>query len=295
MKKLNINDIILNINNENLSFDNFNYQNNFTKSEIICKIHGLFYRTVKQIKNNILCDKCDDKIKSSFSFIKKSKEIHGDTYDYNETIYLNSRKKLKIKCNIHGYFQLLPCQHLRGEGCKICKIDKDINNNRNKFIQKSNLVHSNKYIYDNINYKNNKSYINIICKIHGQFKQRPDNHLNNVNGCPKCSLSKNERIIESFLIKNNINYKTQYSFENCKLKLKLRFDFYLPDINTCIEFNGIQHYKPVEYFGGIKTLEYNLKKDLIKENYCNKNNIKLILIKYFENVELKLYEELIKI
>jgi hypothetical protein len=66
--------------------------------------------------------------------------------------------------------------------------------------------------------------------------------------------------------------------ENCKDKQKLPFDFYLPNYNICIEFNGEQHYKPIKWFGGEKTLEGIKKRDKIKMEYCQNNNIPLIII-----------------
>mgnify|MGYP003620563355 CR=1 FL=1 len=71
----------------------------------------------------------------------------------------------------------------------------------------------------------------------------------------------------------------------------LLFDFYLPNYNICIEYNGKQHYEPIDWFGGIKTLEYIKNNDNIKKKYCQKNNIKYLEISYKEN---DLIEEIIK-
>ena len=71
-------------------------------------------------------------------------------------------------------------------------------------------------------------------------------------------------------------------------KSKLKFDFYLSEYNTCIEYNGVQHYEPVEYFGGMCKFILQQKRDLIKENYCIQNNIKIYVIKYDENITEKL-------
>jgi len=67
-------------------------------------------------------------------------------------------------------------------------------------------------------------------------------------------------------------------------KYPLPFDFYLPDYNTCIEFNGKQHYEPIKYFGGIDYFKLINERDKIKSKYCNENNIRLIIIKYNENI-----------
>lgn len=94
--------------------------------------------------------------------------------------------------------------------------------------------------------------------------------------------------LEFFLESFNINYLPQYKFNNCKNKLKLPFDFYLPDFNICIEFNGIQHYKVVEHFGGVQGFNSRKINDKIKREYCLLNNIPLIIIKYNDNVGDKL-------
>ena len=89
----------------------------------------------------------------------------------------------------------------------------------------------------------------IICKNHGEFKQTPTKHLQ-LRGCQKCSSSKGELLIENILIENNIIYNNQQEFEGCFYKGKLKFDFYLPEHNLCVEFDGVQHFKPVDFFGG---------------------------------------------
>ena len=87
-------------------------------------------------------------------------------------------------------------------------------------------------------------------------------------------------MINKLLEENNIKFETQKKFNNCKFKYKLAFDFYLIDFNILIEYDGIQHYKPVEQFGGEKSLKYLQNNDNIKTKYCIDNNIELIRIKY---------------
>lgn len=72
------------------------------------------------------------------------------------------------------------------------------------------------------------------------------------------------------------------------------FDFYLPDYNTCIEYDGELHYKAVDYFGGDDALSNTKCRDEIKTQYCKENNIKLIRIPYweFDNIEEILNREL---
>jgi very-short-patch-repair endonuclease len=100
-------------------------------------------------------------------------------------------------------------------------------------------------------------------------------------------MSKGEITIKKILEKNNIEYETQKIFKNCKYKSYLPFDFYLPIKKIAIEFDGIQHYQSVGFFGGTKELKKTQIKDNIKTEYCKNNNIELIRIKY-NNLKLML-------
>jgi len=99
--------------------------------------------------------------------------------------------------------------------------------------------------------------------------------------------------ITNFLKNNKINYLPQHKFENCKNINQLSFDFYLPKLNICIEYNGKQHYEPIEFFGGINKFNQQIINDKIKKEYCHNNNIPLIIIKYNENVNDILDEKLL--
>lgn len=95
----------------------------------------------------------------------------------------------------------------------------------------------------------------------------------------------------SFLNENNITYEFQKKFIDClnkKTNKHLKFDFYLPKYSICIEYDGIQHSMPVKFFGGIKKFKELQKRDEIKNDFCIKNNIKLIRIKYDELVSERL-------
>ena len=95
-----------------------------------------------------------------------------------------------------------------------------------------------------------------------------------------------------FLLNNNIIFVYQKTFSNCKFKRNLVFDFYLPEQNICIEYDGAQHFKINKHFGGIESLKLQQKKDEIKNEYCKNNNINLIRIKYNENVENELNKKI---
>lgn len=264
------------------------YINNTTPICVICKKHGEFYIKPIRLTNNKKCPKCI-KEEKMHNFIQKANEVHNNKYDYSKVDYVNLKEKVCIICPEHGEFLQKPSNHLRGEGCNICGGKNKLDNE--KFIQKANEVHNNKYDYSKVDYKNNKTYINIICPKHGEFIQLPRHHLEG-RGCPSCKSSKGEKIIRDWLVKNNISFEEQKQFVDCKYKNNLKFDFYLPNLNICIEFNGEQHYKSIEYFGGASDFLRRVKRDKIKNKYCIDNNIKLCVIKYDDNIIEKLKGEI---
>jgi very-short-patch-repair endonuclease len=240
--------------------------------------------------NGSICKKCVIK-EQTFStdfFIERAKKIHGDKYNYENSNYTNNRTKIEIICNKHGIFIQNPLNHIKGAGCPNCAIDNLFLNN-DTFIERSINFHCNKYNYKNVNYINNLTKVEIICNKHGSFLQIPYYHIQGA-GCPNCRNSKGEEKIFNWLIKHNILFKREKIFNDCKYNSFLYFDFYLPKHNLCIEFDGKQHYEPIEFFGGEEGFIETQKRDKIKNEYCVINNIKLIRIRYDENIEYKLNE-----
>lgn len=284
-RKLTLEDFINKANivhNSKYNYSKTHYISMVEKVIIICPIHGEFSQAPKDhINKKLGCPKCGKKIQSNKeSFIDKATTIHNNKYQYTHTTYTDAHTKVIITCPIHGDFQQTPTAHLKGQGCPKCS-KYSVRYTTSSFIEASNLVHSNKYDYSKAIYVNSRVKINIICPIHGTFSQLPMVHLRG-HGCPYCKESNGEKIIKQYLKSQDINYISEYRNHNCKDKYILPFDFYLPDSNICIEFDGIQHYQPINGFGGIdrfKTLQYH---DQLKTQYCKDNDIKLIRIPYTE-------------
>lgn len=243
------------------------------------------------------------KKKTLNEFIKDAIQVHGDLYNYDKVEYKNAHTKVEIYCKkCKNYFWQTPGNHLHGQGCKKCGHDKtkekEISLKRHSnewFIEKAKFVHKDRYDYTEINYINKRTEIKLKCNnCNNVFYQTPEHHLKG-HGCPICRKSRGENKIKNWLIDNNIEYISQHWFKNCRDKNPLPFDFYLPKYNLCIEFQGKQH-----YYEGFFSL-YNKKKetsklafkrlkhhDQIKREYCKQNNIGLLEIKYWENIENKL-------
>jgi len=132
------------------------------------------------------------------------------------------------------------------------------------------------------------SEIKIKCKKHGTLKTTFDRFIYSKSGCPFCKSSHGEIVIKSYLDECCINYISQKTFSDCVDKQKLQFDFYLPELNVCIEYDGKQHYEFIEYFHKTQDrFKSQQKRDEIKTEYCKERNIKLIRIPYYEfdNIE----------
>ena len=212
---------------------------------------------------------------------QESNRIHDNQYVI-QSDYIDSKTPLTIYHKECGKtFSQLRYNHIVGEhGCTKCGIiSKEI------LQQKSNNEYGNEYLFLG-EYIDNKTHIEIKhIKCGHIWNQTPNKHF--IRGCPKCRKSKGEQKIEKWLINNNILYETEKTFNNCVNKNKLRFDFYLYNQNLCVEYNGIQHYKVVEKFGGLDAYNDNILRDAIKNKYCDDNNIKLLIIKYtdFNNID----------
>ena len=271
------------------------YINAISKIKIICLEHGVFEQTPNNhINRKYGCSNCSiNKKINNNEFIERAKLIHGDKYDYSLVNYINAKTKITIICKEHGEFNQIASSHTdQKTGCSFCS--KKHNYTTDEFIERARLIHGDRYDYSLVNYVNNYTKIEIICPEHGLFEPRPKNHLNG-SGCPICRESKGEKEIRKYLIKNNINFKPQHTFQNCRNKKLLPFDFYLPDYNICIEYNGLQHYKPITWFGGEEGFIKQQKRDIIKMEYCKNNNIPLIIIKYNEPIVIKLDSYFIQI
>lgn len=235
---------------------------------------------IKEIKS------LNNKVRKSRDFILKSTLKHNSVYKYDLVIYENCRTKVKIICDIHGIFEQTPNAHLyAGSGCEQCARDSHkLNFLTIDRINNMKYIHKNMYQYNDTSVTN--SFINIYCTSHGTFSQNLYFHEYG-HGCFLCnSTSRGENQIKIYLENNKINFIMNYSFDDCRRIKKMKFDFYLPNDDVVIEYDGEHHFIENKYFG-IGNLEYISTNDKIKNKYCLENNIKLIRIPYwdFKNIE----------
>lgn len=270
------------------------YKNNHTNVKIICSKHGIFEQQPQVHMKGGGCNKCvrekiSKKIRmNQLEFIEKSNRIHKNKYDYSLIEYVNQNVKIKIICPEHGIFLQSPKSHLNNKsGCPLC--DFSHKSNTDEFIKKSITVHGDTYSYDKVKYLNAIKKIIIVCKKHGDFSITPNNHLRG-KGCPICRLSNGEREIKKILELKNVKYIRQKFFKDCIHIKPLKFDFYLPDYNVCIEYDGEQHDSIYRFEKDTERLKIRKFRDQIKNIYCEEKRIKLIRISHKEDIIAKLKE-----
>ena len=216
-------------------------------------------------------------------FIEKARKIHGDFYDYSKVEYLNKNTKVCIICPIHGEFWQTPDNHFKGQNCPKCaNISRGnvFRDTKEEFIKHAKEIHGDKYDYSKVEYKNNRTKVCIICPIHGEFWQAPQNHLHGAS-CPYCNCgnkSKMEANIREELKKEGIVFEQQKTFDWLKYKRNLFLDFYCDKYNLAIEVQGDQHYTSIERFGGKADFKLRQERDRVKKMLCEKHGIKMFYI-----------------
>lgn len=211
--------------------------------------------------------------------------------------YISGYKTMSQKCLFHcdkcgtDFFQepkKLINQHIYG--CNCCPTKKKTHQEFLEEIGKESLQE----------YKILDEYTTIDKKIHFEhipcgtiFELSPYQFLykHHKKYCPICyyKKSKGEINIAQFLNAHQIDYQKEFIFPDLPNR---KFDFFLPEYNICIEYDGEQHFMPIDYFGGQKTLEEIQKRDKEKNHYCIEKNILLIRIpySYFDEISEILFQ-----
>jgi len=148
-------------------------------------------------------------------FIQYARVVHGDKYVYNHVKYKNNKTNVTIICRKHGEFLQRPGHHLSGLGCVKCSKEQRKNEKTIGFIKKAQTIHKNRYVYTNAVYTNGKTLIKIICPVHGEFEQRPTDHLQG-KGCRKCQYdylsNKFSLSVEEFIEKVKVVHGDLYDY-----------------------------------------------------------------------------------
>lgn len=218
---------------------------------------------------------------SSEKWIEIFRSVHGDKYEYNLQGKETSKSYTIVHCKKHNYdFSIRMTNHRKGHGCPICNGGKDKPFTTEEFILKAKDKHGDLYDYSKVDYVNKNVPVEIICKKHGSFLQIPHYHICG-NGCPYCKRIKTQYSIFELLKQEFPNEKWIWEYHAPWLGLQ-SIDIYNERVKLAIEYNGRQHYEPLEFFGG--QLQYNktIKLDKRKAKILQDNGCTLYVIKYDE-------------
>ena len=286
------------------NYSKVNYIDSHTEVEIICcNCNKSFPQRPYAHMNGEGCPYCyGNQPLNTEEFISKAKSLNNGEnewrYDYSKVKYINYTTDVIIKCNIenHGYFKMSPSDHLNGRGCSKCA--NHFKYDTNSYIDECKYRFKNKFDYGEVNYISSHDTVRIKCNTCNRYFKPIATRFLQEGRCPYCNAYKGEYTVLCWLESHNINYVTQKIFDDCRYHEhgRLRFDFYIPSENLCIEYDGIQHFEPHDFTSKLSE-EESLEKfkisqirDQIKNDYCKKNEIKLLRIRYDENIEEKLNE-----
>jgi hypothetical protein len=257
-----------------------NYVNGDSLLTIGCPDHGPFQQIAgKHLQGG--CMKCGGRMKlTRDEFIKKSRDAHGDTYDYSKVVYVNNEEPVEIICQIHGSFLQKPSTHMAGANCRICSGTEPYT--ATMFIEAARKIHGNKYDYSKVTYLETLDYkVEISCPKHGVFRQIARYHKLG-RGCRKCKESRGETMIRVHLESRGIPHEQYYREKNGR---RFEYDFLMGQ--TVIELYGEQHYMPPTWLAskGVCPESYFQKvlvNDYEKLKINQSKNRQTLIIPYWE-------------
>lgn len=196
------------------------------KAIFICPIHGEFEQTWdNHINGKSGCPRCAKCHKyTNEEWIEEVSKKHNNKYDYSKTHYTKAKDKVVVICHEkdefgdeHGEFEIRAGNHMAGIGCPKCA--KKYKPTTEEWIKKAKKVHGEKYNYTKVNYINQNTNVEIICPIHGKFKQMAALHIQGC-GCPKCNggikMTKDDFIEKAQKIHNNKYDYIKFNYINTK-------------------------------------------------------------------------------
>lgn len=209
------------------SFEHTVYKNKDSKVKITCSRHGVIdilpWRHLKLKTGCQFCEKEYQQRISFRSFLEKSKAIHGDRYDYSKVVFKGFNSKILIICKQHGEFVQRATNHAHdGSICPKCSVEES-RLTTEKFIEKSKLIHGDKFDYSKVEYSVNSEKVLIICPEHGLFKQSAASHLSG-SGCLKCSILNRRKTRKEFIEEAKKVHGDRYEYSKVRFthtKLKV--------------------------------------------------------------------------
>lgn len=271
-----------------------NYQGSNTKIKVKHNKCGNTYEVrPKDFIKGERCPNCFGNIKKTDAQFKKEVyDLVGDEYIFLDP-YVNARTKIKVKHNECGnVYEIDPNHFLKGNHCPYCsgKLEKTDDQFKKEIF---NIV-GDEYVFLD-SYVNNKTKLRVKhSKCGNVYEVAPHSFLSLHSRCPYCNSPKGETIISKILNSLGINYEYQKTFGGLRDSRLLSYDFYISTQNILIEYQGKQHYEPVDAFGGEDQFELQQKHDKLKSDYAKEHNYNLIAVPYTEDTFSKIKKYLFK-
>ena len=263
------------------------YKNQNSLMTFKCDKHGIYKQCLdSHMQGKTGCKKCEfirrqqSRQEWDMCKIKEYCISHKLDIPQKNQQYKNEDTKYIFICPKYGEYEQSWEKHKLGQGCYKCKLDKI-----SKLKTKSCKQYYGECKENNIDlpieyYISDSTPIKHKCSRGHIYSQTPSNHLQG-QGCPICNESHGERFIRNYLDEHNIEYIPQKKFKDLKDKTYLSYDFYLPDHNILIEYQGIQHYESISFNNKDKTdLEKQQYHDSLKRQYAKDNGYKLLELHY---------------
>lgn len=279
------------VENSNCRLLSTTYQNNREKLRFCCGCGNEFEVCFNKFKdqNKRQCNECGKELNNYSkrltiehigTFVKENSDcvLLSDDYKNNST-----KLKMQCKCGDTFYVPFANFVYQGTRQCIKCGREKQIKSQLLTISEITTFVEENtKCNLLSKEYTNAHDKLKFQCECGKSFHRNWNNFKNGQVYCRECikGYSKGETKVKQYLESKEITFVQEYTFDGCKHQRKLPFDFYLPDLNTCIEYDGEFHFNTRRTPLNDPSLQQ--KRDAIKTKFCKDNNIKLIRIPYYE-------------
>ena len=255
----------------------------WNKYEFFCDLHGVYKQTYSNHYSfGDRCPKCA--VKKRTLTIEEAEKRASDMV--KGQIWSGAASKYDFICDKHGIYQQEFSAHVHQEQrCRDCSVERRTFTIEEAEANAPDMVKGQVWGGTSAKYK-------FLCDSHGIYEQQYSGHGQG-QSCPRCFESRGETSVANVLDKINLVYERQKKFEKCRNYMKLPFDFYIPSLKTLIEFNGEQHYRSRERFGGEETFKKQQHRDSIKRKFARREGFRFITISYkIKNIETYLLKRL---
>ena len=273
--------------------DLIEYVNDKTEIKVICNIHGIIEMTPKSLLGGHGCYRCAQTLKakkqptnSEEKVIKYINSKFSDiTIPEGGIKYINNHENIELVCKKHGKFSTT-FNNLQNNSCACikCSYEHRMDNRRKKLEEFKNeleLKNPTISLCENSEYVNNKTPIIVRCEKHGEFSMPPQDLLNG-HGCPVCGeqFASHERMLLESIRNKYPTVEIIHRYKNKEILGKKEIDIYIPKYKIGIEYQGIEHFKPIKHFGGEKKFNELIKRDKEKIDECKNAGISLFHFSY---------------